>query len=128
MDPNKSLHGQESVRPFKNDAWSRRDFLGRAAISAAYVAAGATSLLSPAQVHGEDRSPLHGRFVTHVSIVRVNQIEVTPTHSFGEDEVADNRPEFIRARRDALANGWPGAKMTWAISWLALNDSRDQYR
>ena len=32
-------------------------------------------------------------FLTHVSVVRVNQIEVTPTRSIGEDEAADNRPE-----------------------------------
>ena len=33
------------------------------------------------------KSALQGRFVTHVSVVRVNQIEVTPTRSIGEDEV-----------------------------------------
>jgi hypothetical protein len=58
----------------------------------------------------------------------VNQIEVTPTRSIGEDEVADNRPELIRARREAFAKGCPEGRMTWAISWLALNDNRDQYR
>src|SRR5579863_8899632 len=128
MDRNQALHMDESVTSLKRGAWPRRDLLERAAISAASLAAGATNLSSPTQAHGEVRFPLRGRFVTHVSIVRVNQIEVTPTHSIGEDEVADNRPELIRARRDALENGWPGAKMTWAISWLALNDSRDQYR
>ena len=72
--------------------------------------------------------PLRGRFITHVSIVRVNQIEVTPTRNLGDDEAADNRPGLIRARRDAFALGCPGGKMTWAISWLALNDTRQEYK
>jgi hypothetical protein len=63
-----------------------------------------------------------------VSVVRVNQIEVTPTRSIGEDEVNDNRPERIRSRRDAFERGCPGGRMTWAISWLALHDSRVQYK
>ena len=108
--------------------WTRRQFLGSAAISAASLALGAPSFGSESQARATGPAPLRGRFVTHVSIVRVNQIEVTPTRNIGEDEVADNRPELIRARRDAFAKGWPGGKMTWAISWLALNDSRDQYK
>lgn len=60
--------------------------------------------------------------------MRVNQIEVTPTRNIGEDEAADNRPEDIRARREAFARGCPDGKMTWGISWLALQDTRDQYR
>jgi len=73
-------------------------------------------------------SPLRGRFITHVSIVRVNQIEVTPTRSIGQDESADNRPERIKSRRDAFARGCPDGKMTWAISWLALHDTRKEYQ
>ena len=73
-------------------------------------------------------SPLRGRFLTHVSVVRVNQIEVTPHHSIGEDEAADNHPDRVRARREAFARGCPDGKMTWAISWLALNDSREEYQ
>jgi hypothetical protein len=73
-------------------------------------------------------SPMHGRYLTHVSVVRVNQIEVTPNHSIGEDEAPDNRPERIRARRDAFAKGCPDGRMTWAISWLALHDDRKEYQ
>ena len=62
------------------------------------------------------------------SIVRVNQIEVTPSRSIGQDEVADNSPDHIRSRREAFARGCPDGKMTWAISWLALHDSRQQYK
>jgi hypothetical protein len=71
---------------------------------------------------------MRGRFLTHVSVVRVNQIEVTPDRSIGEDEAADNRPERIRSRREAFAEGCPNGSMTWAISWLALHDSREEYQ
>ena len=76
-------------------------------------------------------SSLQGRFLTHVSVVRVNQIEVTPTRNIGEDEVADNTPKELiwHARdRDAFQRGCPKGKMTWAISWLALNHARQQYK
>ncbi|HTW78243.1 MAG TPA: DUF3863 domain-containing protein [Terracidiphilus sp.] len=71
---------------------------------------------------------MRGRFLTHISVVRVNQIEVTPTRNIGEDESIDNRPERIRSRRDAFARGCPDGRMTWAISWLALNDDRKEYQ
>ena len=107
-----------------NEFWSRRKFLGSAAATAA-------SLTLPAKgtsAYGVEAPGLKGRFITHVSVVRVNQIEVTPTHSIGEDEVPDNSPEHIRSRRDAFARGCPDGKMTWAISWLALKDDRQQYK
>jgi hypothetical protein len=106
--------------------WTRRKFLSTAAASAATAA-----LVRPsgdALAYAAGSSPLRGRFVTHVSVVRVNQIEVTPTHSIGEDEVPDNSIEHIRSRRDAFERGCPGGKMTWAISWLALIDDRQQYK
>jgi Domain of Unknown Function with PDB structure (DUF3863)/Domain of Unknown Function with PDB structure (DUF3864) len=104
--------------------WTRREFLGTATGAAASLAlaGGASSAVAAAT------SPLRGRFLTHVSVVRVNQIEVTPTHSIGEDEAADNTPAHIRSRREAFERGCPGGRMTWAISWLALNDNRQQYK
>src|SRR5271154_2135841 len=99
--------------------WTRREFVSRA--TAALAFAGSAGIIRADAVGA---TPLRGRFLTHVSVVRVNQIEVTPTHTIGEDEAADNRPERIRSRRDALAAGCPGGRMTWAISWLALQDSR----
>jgi hypothetical protein len=106
--------------------WNRRQFLG--------AATGATlSLVAAAAVPNafglaERKNNLRGRFVTHVSVVRVNQIEVTPTRNLGQDEAVDNRPERIRSRRNAFARGCPNGKMTWAISWLALHDNRDEYK
>ena len=73
-------------------------------------------------------SGLRGRFLTHISVVRVNQIEVTRTCNLGEDESALNSPAHIRSRREAFARGCPGGRMTWAVSWLALIDTRQEYR
>jgi hypothetical protein len=106
--------------------WTRRKFLGGAAASAASL--GLVGLGGSSAALAAGGSPLRGRFLTHVSIVRVNQIEVSPDHSIGDDEVPDNHPDHIRARREAFARGCPEGKMTWAISWLALNDSRKQYQ
>jgi len=107
-------------------SWTRRSFLSRAAGSAASLA-----IERPGKnplAHSAETSALQGRFVTHVSVVRVNQIEVTPERSIGEDEAADNSPGHIRSRREAFARGCPDGRMTWAISWLALNDTRQEYQ
>ena len=113
-----------------NDFWTerkltRRNFLSRAATSAASLA---LAREESALASGLLTTLLQGRFLTHVSVVRVNQIEVTPTRSIGQDEVPDNSPDHIRSRREAFARGCPDGKMTWAISWLALNDTRQQYK
>ena len=102
---------------------SRRSFLIGATASATSLA-----LAKPMGAALTGSPSLHGRFLTHVSILRVNQIEVTPTRNIGEDEAADNRPERVRSRREAFARGCPGGKMTWAVSWLALKDSRKEYQ
>jgi hypothetical protein len=106
-----------------SEYWSRREFL-----EAAIGTAGSLAVAATANGAFGAAGPMSGRFLTHVSIVRVNQIEVTPTRSIGEDEAADNRPERIRSRRDAFERGCPGGRMTWAISWLALRDTRDEYK
>ena len=100
--------------------FTRRTFLRGAAATSLALAGPNIAIAAPA--------PLRGRFLTHVSVVRVNQIEVTPTRNIGQDEAPDNRPERIRSRRDAFARGCPNGKMTWAISWLALNDDRKEYK
>ena len=74
-----------------NRDWSRRDFVRSGAACAAGLATGARIFSMPAQDRGADPSPLRGRFLTHVSVVRVNQIEVTPTRNIGEDEAAEVR-------------------------------------
>jgi hypothetical protein len=103
-------------------SWSRREFLGGAVGTAAALGLGGVGSFA------ETGSGLRGRFLTHVSVVRVNQIEVTPTKSIGEDESGDNSPARIRGRQEAFRRGAPSGKMTWAISWLALIDQRKEYQ
>jgi hypothetical protein len=67
------------------------------------------------------------RFLTFNSVIRVNQIEVSRTRNEGFDEYDRHTPENVRALRQALADGWPGAPMTWAFSWGALHDQRERY-
>ncbi len=108
--------------------FDRREFVKAGIAGAAGLAIRKVPLsaaLSPRLVP----APLIGkRFVTHVSLVRVNQIEVRRDRSIGEDETADNTAEKVRARRDAFARGCPHGRMTWGLTWLALNDQRRQYR
>ena len=68
------------------------------------------------------------RFLTFNSVIRVNQIEVRRDRNAGTDESALHQPEHVEALRDAFARGWPGARMTWGFSWLALHDDRPNYR
>ena len=104
--------------------WTRRKFLSHATGAATALAIPALAS-SPLSLNTD---PLQGRFLTHISVVRVNQIEVSPTRSIGQDESALNSPQHIRSRREAFARGCPNGKMTWAISWLALNDTRAEYQ
>jgi hypothetical protein len=67
------------------------------------------------------------RFLTFNSVIRVNQIEVSRTRNEGFDEYDRHTPENVQALRQALAEGWPGAPMTWAFSWRALHDERERY-
>jgi hypothetical protein len=109
-----------------NHFWTRRKFLGQAAATASALAVG-VPISSETLARAKSFSPLRGRFLTHISVVRVNQVEVTPTRSIGQDEAPLNSPSHIRSRREAFARGCPDGKMTWAVSWLALNDTRKEY-
>ena len=68
------------------------------------------------------------RFFTFVSVIRVNQIEVSRDRNLGADEAKLHTPEAVRDLRDNLERAFPGARMTWALSWLALQDPRENYR
>ena len=89
---------------------TRRQFLNAAADSAASLALAGPTIDTHALPAGA--SALRGRFLTHVSLVRVNQIEVASERSIGLDEAADSTPERIRSRREAFERGCPGGKMT----------------
>src|SRR5215831_11906553 len=106
--------------------FNRRDFLKMGLSGAGCVAI--PKLLSADPVPSHLGPLLGSRFVTHVSLVRVNQIEVRRDRSIGEDESSDNTSDKVRARRDAFARGCPNGCMTWGLTWLALNDQRQQYK
>lgn len=69
-----------------------------------------------------------GRFLTLNTAVRVRQIEVTRDTAHGPDESSVHTPAEAWTFREAIANAWPGGRITWAFSWLALHDERDSYR
>jgi hypothetical protein len=100
---------------------TRRAFLGTT---------GAAACCALAQ--GAEAKPADGllgnRFLTFNSVIRVNQIEASREQLIGNDEANLHTPEAVQAFRDAFEKGWPGGKMTWAFSWLALQDERDNYK
>ena len=78
--------------------------------------------------HADEPTLLGHRFLTLNTIVRVKQIEVTRDTSHGKDESSVHTPNEARIFREAIDNAWPGARITWAFSWLALHDERASYR
>lgn len=75
-----------------------------------------------------DKAQLLGnRFLTLNTIVRVRQIEVTRDQAHGPDESSIHTTAEARTFREAIERAWPGARITWAFSWLALHDQRPQY-
>src|SRR3569833_404482 len=81
-----------------------------------------------AQQRSDKNTPLMGtRFLTFNTVIRVNQIEVARDRNVGEDERSTHTPERVIKFRKAIANGFPGAKITWALSWLALHDTSANY-
>lgn len=70
---------------------------------------------------------LGNRFVTLITLVRVNQIETSRDQAVGEDESGIHSPESAIAFREAVEKALPGSRITWAFSWLALKDNRPNY-
>lgn len=68
------------------------------------------------------------RFLTFNAIIRVNQIEVARNRNEGYDERDLHTPERVMAFRQAITLGFPGGRITWAFSWLALQDTTANYR
>lgn len=67
------------------------------------------------------------RFLTFNCVIRVNQIEVSRFQNKGHDERNLHTPAKLMEFRNAFEKGFPGAKMTWAFSWLALHDTTFNY-
>ncbi len=68
------------------------------------------------------------RFLTFNAIIRVNQIEVARDKNVGHDERKLHTPDIVTKFREAIAEGFPEARITWAFSWLALHDTTANYR
>ena len=72
--------------------------------------------------------PLMGnRFLTFNAVIRVNQIEVCRDRNVGQDERSLHTPKRVMRFREAIEKGFPGSRITWAFSWLALHDTTDDY-
>ena len=72
--------------------------------------------------------PLIGnRFLTFNTVIRVNQIEVRRDRNIGRDESKIHTPSKVIKFREAIETGFPGARITWAFSWLALHDTTPDY-
>lgn len=67
------------------------------------------------------------RFLTFNTVIRVNQIEVSRDKNLGYDERNMHTPSRVMEFRNAIETGFPGAKITWAFSWLALHDTNPDY-
>lgn len=68
-----------------------------------------------------------GRFLTLNTVVRENQIEVSRDRNEGLPESHEHTPAHVEAFRGAVAEGWPGAPITWSFSWRALHSSANNY-
>jgi len=74
-----------------------------------------------------DLQLLGNRFFTFSTVIRVNQIETSRDEVHGEDESSIHSPAEARVFRETVERGWPGARITWSFSWLALQDERPNY-
>lgn len=101
---------------------------GAAAAVSFTALAGKLYVVSKSEPSSDIPLPLKGgRFLTLNTVIRVNQIEAARNLNEGTDEAAVHTPETVAAFRDAVSKGFPGAKVTWAFSWLALHDERPNY-
>jgi hypothetical protein len=89
---------------------------------------GALFFFCKPHLYGDTNNNLIGnRFLTLNTVIRVNQIEVSRNKNLGADERDMNTPNKVIKFRNAVEAGFPGAKITWALSWLALHDTTPQY-
>jgi hypothetical protein len=88
-----------------------------------------SSYIPAASAEGPNKTNglMGNRFLTFNTVIRVNQIEVSRNRNEGVDERDLHTPERVAAFRDAVEDGFPGARITWAFSWLALHDTSSNY-
>lgn len=78
--------------------------------------------------HSHKVSLTGNRFLTFNTVIRVNQIEAARDKNLGSDERKSHTPRRVIEFREAIESGFPGARITWAFSWLALQDTSANYR
>jgi hypothetical protein len=86
-----------------------------------------TPCIAPAGT-AEGSSIIGKRILTFTAVIRVNQIEASRDLNLGRDEAGAHTVEAVRSMRDNFGKAFPGGRMTWAFSWLALHDQRENYR
>lgn len=87
------------------------------------------SVATSAKPDRQELQTLKGkRFFTFNTVVRVRQIETTRTSAQGPDESSIQTPREARIFRETIEEAWPGARITWAFSWLALNSQTPEYQ
>ncbi|MDR3627835.1 MAG: DUF3863 domain-containing protein [Ignavibacteriaceae bacterium] len=106
---------------------SRKQFIGLSAASLAATLVGVPAFGSIRNDLLKTGGLTGGRFLTFNAVIRVNQIEVTRNKNIGQDERKLHTPERVKEFRGAIEKGCPGAKITWALSWLALHDESKNY-
>ncbi|MBR4751698.1 MAG: DUF3863 domain-containing protein [Thermoguttaceae bacterium] len=94
---------------------------------AAIVATANAAALAQDPQFNSDWSVKGKRVVNINSVIRVNQIEAARNLNVGNDEADLHTVEAAELFRKAVSDAIPEAKVTWAFSWLALQDERPNY-
>ena len=68
-----------------------------------------------------------GRVLSLSTVVRYWTVETTRTEHLLNNESALHTVAACESFRAAAAAGWPGAPVTWAFSWVALNTDEGEY-
>jgi hypothetical protein len=113
-----------STWPCSDLAWNSYFALGSGGQVAANCTAPGACGAEPAYCVG---SPPPGRVLAFSTVVRYWAVEVTRTQHLLGNESALHTVAACRALRAAVTQGWPGASMTWAFSWTALNTQEAEY-
>ena len=72
--------------------------------------------------------PLKGRYINFMSAIRMHTYETTRARIHGETREKDRfTVKNAMKLRNAIEAGFPGARMTWAWSWGALNCMDENY-
>jgi hypothetical protein len=102
---------------------NRRKFLS------ASLSGGAAALV-PAVLTAEDsrKPPAKGRrYLTINSLIRKYQVEATRTRHMLADETELHSAHGVIDFSNAVRRGFRDARITWAMSWMALTDTSPRY-